>query len=74
MAAIGAECARFWYNMKRNMSVRMRKNRLGRGVWHGRDGEGALCRSRDTMQWNLSILGCVTYSMGSDPLGVPLTK
>lgn len=42
MAAIGAECARFWYNMLHKMNVRTRQNQLGCGVRQGRDGEEAL--------------------------------
>lgn len=33
----GAECAVFWYNMKRSMSVRTRQNRRGCCVWRGYD-------------------------------------
>lgn len=42
---IGAERARFWYNMRRNMRVRMRQNQIVCGARRGRDGEGALRRS-----------------------------
>lgn len=43
------------------MSVRTRQNRLGRGVRRGRDGEGALRRSRDPMHSILCTGVCPSW-------------